>query len=224
MINKPSLAVKDQVYEELRLRIMQLILKPGQALSEKEIAELLQVSRTPVREAFIKLAGDDLVRILPQRGTFVSKISIRSVRQAGFVREALEVAVIKKAIAALKPDDEERLLHIVEQQTVCGIDALGAFYKLDEQFHQTLGAISGFPTAWDVVRSVKLQMDRGRYLSLPLEMRQTTIVEQHRAIMEALIARDSERAERHMRHHIQETCDYIEKLGGQFPAYFESDI
>ncbi|MBO9599589.1 MAG: GntR family transcriptional regulator, partial [Cohnella sp.] len=194
MTTHPPLAVKDQVYEELRQRIMQLVLKPGQGLSEKEIAELLQVSRTPVREAFIKLAGDDLVRILPQRGTFVSKISIRAVRQAGFVREALEVAVMKKAIAALQPEDEERLLRIVEQQTACGPDAPSAFYQLDEQFHQTLGAISGFPAAWDVVRSVKLQMDRGRYLSLPLERRQTTIVEQHRAIVEALIARDGERA------------------------------
>ena len=131
---------------------------------------------------------------------------------------------MKKAIAALQPEDEERLLRIVEQQTACGPDAVGAFYKLDEQFHQTLGAISGFPAAWDVVRSVKLQMDRGRYLSLPLERRQTTIVDQHRAIVEALIARDGERAERHMRHHIEETCDYIEQLGGQFPAYFESDM
>ncbi|WP_135548601.1 GntR family transcriptional regulator [Paenibacillus cymbidii] len=219
--NHHPLPIKDRVYEELKQRILKLSLKPGQALSEKEIAEHLHVSRTPVREAFIRLAGDQLVRILPQRGTYVSKISLSAVRESCFIREALEVAAMLRAIAVWKQDDGNQLRLIVEEQAACiRSHDYTSFYMLDERFHQTLSVVSGFPATWDVVRSVKLQMDRGRYLSMSIGNRLTTIVDQHQSIFDAMLAKDSSLAERRMREHIQETCRYIESLGAQFPEFF----
>ena len=78
-----------------------LKLQPGQSFSEQEVAEKLGVSRTPVREAVIGLAEAGLLEVLPQRGTFVRKISIKAVMDARFVREAIELAVLREAVGRL---------------------------------------------------------------------------------------------------------------------------
>src|SRR3546814_8516839 len=83
--------------------------RPGQALSEKEIADRFGVSRQPVREAFIKLSEAGLVSVRPQRGTYVVKISARQVYDVRFVREAVEVAVVRKAALEL-PESAIRAL------------------------------------------------------------------------------------------------------------------
>src|SRR4051812_41428871 len=98
-----------QVARALRHAIVRMEIRPGEMLSEQEIATKLGVSRQPIREAFIKLGEAGLVRILPQRGTLVVKISRAQVEDARFIREAVECAVAKeaaqradrKAIAAL---------------------------------------------------------------------------------------------------------------------------
>src|ERR1700740_3776685 len=86
-----------EVYDTLRASIVSLQRAPGQRLSEAELARDLGVSRTPVREAIIQLRADGLVEVMPQLGSFVSKISLRNVREAQFAREALECAAVRIA-------------------------------------------------------------------------------------------------------------------------------
>src|SRR3712207_751012 len=86
-----------QVTRALRTAIVTMCLKPGEMLSEQEIATRLGVSRQPVREAFIKLGEAGLLRVLPQRGTLVVKISLSAVDEARFIREAVECAVAREA-------------------------------------------------------------------------------------------------------------------------------
>src|SRR5882724_13196639 len=90
-------SIADQVFHTLRSSIVTMRLMPATALSEQEIADRLKVSRQPVREAFIKLSETGLVRVLPQRGTFVVKISAKAVTDARFVREAVECAIARRA-------------------------------------------------------------------------------------------------------------------------------
>ena len=92
-------------YESIReyaLRIMNknllnMNLAPGMALSEQEIANELEISRTPVREAFIRLAHDNLLDILPQKGTYVAKIDLGQVAESIFLRETMEHAIMQAA-------------------------------------------------------------------------------------------------------------------------------
>jgi DNA-binding GntR family transcriptional regulator len=86
-----------QLIQALRQAIIEMRLKPGEALSEKEVALRYGVSRQPVREAFIKLAEAGLLQVLPSRGTYVVKISVREVLNARFVREAIECALVRAA-------------------------------------------------------------------------------------------------------------------------------
>lgn len=88
MIERKS--IQTLVYEELKRNIMSMKLEPGQTMSTQEIATKLNVSRTPVREAFLRLQSEGLVEMIPQRETMVSKISLKRVEQEKFIRECLE--------------------------------------------------------------------------------------------------------------------------------------
>lgn len=92
----PRLPISPQIYERLRRSITTLAILPSESLSEKDLAGQLGVSRTPVREAFIRLADEGLIDIFPQRGSFVAPIRMSDVEEAQFIREALEVAVVRR--------------------------------------------------------------------------------------------------------------------------------
>src|SRR4051812_12196161 len=90
-------ALGPQVYDLLRQSILDLTLKPGESVSAKDLALSWNVSRTPVRDALIRLAREGLVVVYAQAGTFVSKIDLDDVEEARFVRMTLECAAIEQA-------------------------------------------------------------------------------------------------------------------------------
>ena len=202
---------------------MTMALTPGQALSEAEIAARLGVSRQPVREAFIKLSEAGLVRIRPQRGTFVVKISTKQVTDARFVREAVEVAVARKACEVMEARDIAQLRKILDAQRKAARDPEPArFLALDEAFHRALALGVDCDYAWRVVEEVKAQMDRVRYLSLPRATPIKRLVEQHTAIIDAVEARDAVSAEHAVRAHLAEILTSLPLLERQYPHLFES--
>src|SRR5829696_6396976 len=94
-MSQPSAAVRG-IYGQIRQEIVSLRLRPGTRLSENELALRFGTSRAPVREALIRLVEEGLIEVQPQRGSFVSRISLASMQRARFVREALEVAVVRQ--------------------------------------------------------------------------------------------------------------------------------
>ncbi len=100
---KTSDSVREYVYQVLKSSIMFLDLEPGTNITEKDIAQKLNVSRTPVREALIKLSQEDLLDIYPQKGTVVSLIDLSHVEEARFIRRNLERATIEMACSAFPP-------------------------------------------------------------------------------------------------------------------------
>jgi DNA-binding GntR family transcriptional regulator len=211
-----------RVFHELRSAIVAMALTPGQALSENEIAARLGVSRQPVREAFIKLSEAGLVRIRPQRGTFVVKISVKQVTDARFVREAVEVAVARKAAEELPEKAVQQLKKIIAAQRIASVDPEpGRFLALDEAFHRGLALGVDCEYAWRVVEEVKAQMDRVRYLSLPQATPIARLVDQHEAILAAVEAGDASAAERAVRMHLAEILTSLPVLERKFPHLFE---
>src|SRR6476620_1943385 len=104
------------VYDALRQAIVSTELEPGRQISENEIADKLGVSRTPVREALARLRDDQLVQIVPQLGTFVSRISVSGVDDAQFLREALECSAVRLAAAHADADDVDELNILIAHQ------------------------------------------------------------------------------------------------------------
>jgi len=115
-----------RVERELRKAIITLEIQPGASLSEKELADRYGVSRQPVREALINLGKAGLVGIQPRRGTFVVKISLDLMRQARFVRESLEVAVVRRACVSFDPAVRQRIDGILDRQAVLAAERLPA--------------------------------------------------------------------------------------------------
>lgn len=215
--------VRQRLYQVLRQSVIQMVLAPGQALSEKEIADTFSVSRQPVREAFIRLSEAGLVEVKPQRGTYVVKISQRAVLEARFVREAVEVAVVK--LAAEKGIESATLteLHdLLERQRRCiEPNDNDRFYRLDEAFHRTLSLGVQQYAAWKVIEEVRAQLDRVRYLSVPHSTPLERLVDQHANIIAAIEARDVHQAEQAMSLHLREILVSMPDLIRRFPAMFE---
>jgi DNA-binding GntR family transcriptional regulator len=213
-----------RVFDALREAIVTLRLKPGAALSEKDIAARFGVSRQPVREAFIKLAEAGLVRVLPQRGTYVVKISLGAVLEARFIREAVEVAVVRRAAESGEPAVLALLAaNIAEQEQAAAAAAQERFLALDDALHRGLTEAIGCAGAWQVLENVKAQMDRVRFLSLPDATPMPLLIEQHRAILAAIARREPDAAERAMRAHLGEILRSLPALARRFPELFEAE-
>lgn len=215
--------VGNRVFEALKLAIVQLRLRPGNPLSEAEVARQLGVSRQPVREAFIKLAEVGLVEVRPQRGTFVVMISISMVQNVRFVREAIEIAIARKAALEASPAAIAELERIIAQQRVMAAagDHVG-FLGLDEAFHQALAHGAGCDYAWTVLENMKAQMDRVRYLSMPNATPIETLIAQHEAVVEGISRHSPDEAEAAIRAHLSEILMSLPKLANSFPELFTS--
>ena len=213
-------SISAQLYHHLRGAIIRGELRPGQALSESEIARQNSTSRQPVREAFIRLAEDRLLSIQPQRGTFVVKISVADAMDARFVREAIELAVVQEAAIASAGATIKELRRLVEQQKLLGSGHNKDFLALDEAFHRTLALSSGRAHAWRIVEKIKAQMDRICYLSLDDASPLTLLIEQHTRIVDGIEAGDPTAAAAAMRTHLRELTLSLPNIAAKFPEFF----
>src|SRR3546814_20201054 len=130
-------------------------------LSEQASALRLNVTRSPLREAFISLGEAGLVRILPQRRTLVVKISQHSVEDARFIREAVECAVAREAAKIRDPVALGRLTDsLTRQRRAARAKDVQGFFSLDAEFHQSLAEAAGRPAAWRAVADAQRREDR----------------------------------------------------------------
>ncbi len=218
-----AVPVSVRIHELLRERIANVELLPGAALSEKEISESYGVSRTPVREALLRLADERLVDIFPQRGTFVSRIRLDSVRDGMVIRQALERASVREAALRATADDIADLrLRLERQRTSNRVADFTTFHSEDEGFHQKIASIAGHPNLWRVVRQEKVQIDRCRVLHLPISGRRDDVIGEHVAIVDALERNDPDAAERAMYAHLAGVFPGVDELLAKHPDYFES--
>ena len=213
-------AVPRPIHAVLRREIVTLKLRPGERLSENELAARFGTSRAPVREALIRLAEDGLIEVRPQRGSFVSRLSLRAMERARFVREALEVAIIRRAaeqgIAEAARDGLEQAIAAQEQ---AGGDP-DLFTQRDDLFHHGLAEAAGLSSVWDVIEREKAQFDRLRYLSLPASTPVDLLIRQHRAILAATLSRKPAAAETAVRVHMREVLRIAAELAATHRELF----
>jgi DNA-binding GntR family transcriptional regulator len=213
-----------QAYRALRDAIIATELEPGQRLSENELAERLAVSRTPIREALIRLRDDRFVQIVPQLGTFVTRISTAAVEDAQFIRESLECAAVRLAATRAQDGDLAALAGLVRRQAeVVGHGDYERFAVLDDEFHAALCELAGRPVAWEVAQRVKGHLNRVRRLSLPQPDYLAEMVAEHRLVVEALRKRDPDAAETTLRHHLRMVLSALPAIRAQHPDYFEEE-
>ncbi|MEQ1954636.1 GntR family transcriptional regulator [Mesorhizobium sp. CN2-181] len=223
MINRGA-TVSAQVFLSLRHDIINGALQPGTQLSEQSLSQRFGVSRTPIREAMLRLAEEGLVIIYPQVGTFVTKIALSKVREAQFIREALECAAAGAAVQNATEEDDAILADIMRTQLRCADEGdYETFYLFDEKLHASIAAASGFPRLWTIALAEKVQLDRVRYLNMNSAADLDALVAQHQAIVDAIAKRDKRAAEAATRRHLRDVFHSIEGLIAAHGSFFEQE-
>jgi DNA-binding GntR family transcriptional regulator len=162
---------------------------------------------------------------VPRSGTFVARIPLDALEEANLVRHALEAAIIEKAALRVQPADTARLRDILaEQEAAIASNDFASFHRTDERFHALLAELSGYPGVWPIIQQAKTQMDRYRQLTLPLEGRMPGVLEEHRAVVEAIEARDPEKAVAAMREHLDHVMPVLEITRKLRPEFFTSHL
>lgn len=212
----------NQVFECIRDEIISMHLLPGQKISENTLAEKFAVSRTPIREALNRLSSLGFVEIRPQRGTFVTKLSMSFILEARFIRESLEVAIVNQ-LAENRIDgmalECEKIL--AEQAKAADKKDALVFQHLDDRFHMTLVDATGFKRVGRLIELEKAHMDRVRNLSLvELTGQYEHVLKQHHAILDAIKSGSPQQAVKAMRTHMRDVFNILKVAPVNHPEYF----
>ena len=220
---QPGDSVRDYVYRFLKQNIINTCLEPGAMICEKEITDLLGVSRTPLREACMKLAGEDLVDILPQKGTYVSFIDPGLIDECLFMRESLEVAAARLACESLSAESLLKLRTNLQMQAFyIAEEDDDRWFELDREMHRLIFEGCGKQKVWQYVHQMNARIDRIRVLSFSANRDGGLVVEQHTGIIEAIEAGDADKVETLMKRHVGKILPDALGVYAKFPHYFTS--
>src|SRR5438128_2799226 len=173
-----------KIYSDLRVELVSLQRRPGEAISEAQIALSYGVSRTPVREAILKLSDEGLLEIYPQSGIFVSRIPVAALPEAIIIRKALEETTARLAAERATSSQILALQSILERQREAS--AAGdsdTFHQADEMFPATVADVAGLPGSWKYIQQVKVHVDRYRRLTLPQRRRLAKWIMDQQAVL-----------------------------------------
>lgn len=213
----------DEVFDYLQDQILSLRLKPGDRISEAEIAARFGVSRQPVRDAFSRLANLDLLLIRPQRATEVRRFSMRQIEKSRFIRAAIETEVLRRAAAHCDSEGEARLSkELVKQEVAAQAKDVDQFGTLDYEFHKTLCEIGKVDYAFEVILEEKAKVDRLCMLGLEKEQRMPELVEDHKAIANAICQHDADAAVTYGMRHLSRLDATIASITKTNANYFDS--
>ncbi|BAR97845.1 transcriptional regulator [Blastochloris viridis] len=207
---------------ELRAAIVRFELRPGQRVTELDIAIRYGVSRQPVREAFIGLDRAGLVTVQPQRGTVVVRLSSRRLHEAQVVRAAVAVELVRRGCAAF--DAGHRAA--IDTALAAAADAAqhgnrAGVLDANAEFHRALAAGCGVASAAEALENLKTHVDRAWWLSAPDSVAMLTTVAHHRAILAAIDARDPDAAAAAVRAEFADIQSALPRLEAEHPALFE---
>jgi GntR family transcriptional regulator, rspAB operon transcriptional repressor len=217
-----SATAASRIHSELRAELVALKRRPGEVVSEAEIALTYGVSRTPVREAILRLSDEGLVEIFPQSGIFVSRIPLSALPEAIIVRKALEATTARFAAGLATSSQILSLQAILQRQREADTaDDRDAFHQADEHFHATIADVAGYPGIWTLIQQVKVHVDRFRQLTLPQKGRMTQVIAEHEVVLAAIEAHDPAAAGTAMEKHIERLLGDISATQTVNPEYFD---
>jgi DNA-binding GntR family transcriptional regulator len=218
----PQESTREYVYRFLKFNIMELKLIPGSALSEKDIAQLLDVSRTPVREAFIQLSQEYLLDILPQKGTYVSLIDIENVNESKFLRETVEKAVIAIACVEFPSDKLFEIQSNIALQELCIKEKnYMRFYELDEELHRTIFVGCKKARIWSMIQQMNTHYNRVRMLNTAGGYDVSPVLKQHKELVLAIKEKDLDLGMRTIDRHLNKVKFDIQDLCRDYGDYFK---
>ena len=204
------LPAREQAYQVLRAAIISNTIRPGTMISENKICAAIGASRTPIRDAILRLSEEGLVEVFPQRGSNVAPINLSRVYEGHFVRRALELAVVREAAKKWKKENTARVKEIIaaQRKATDPVEIL----RLDDEFHEYFCEVAGLENVWHTIQSAKSHLDRVRHLAVPVRGNQDSVIAEHSKVLEALDAGDVRAAVKYHREHLDTVYETIERL------------
>lgn len=208
--------LREIVYEELKRQILVGEISPGTRMMEVELADVMGVSRTPVREAIRKLEKEGLVSIEPRKGAYASNISIKDMVDVLEVRQGLEEMAAMLAAGRITEEQKEELLEILAgYRNAVEAANIEESIRYDEAFHIKIVSISGNKTLEQVFSTVQELALRFRYIYYDDFNRYENMPREHQMIEEAIMSGDSEKAKIAAGEHVARLKEFILKEGGR---------
>ncbi len=215
-------STRDYASRFLCTNIISLELKPGQFLSETELAKEIGVSRTPLREALIDLNRANVIETYPQRGSMVALIDPDLVEEARFIREVLDISVLEIACDVATDEDIMNLeANVKLQEFYLENYVTDKIFELDNEFHKMIYVMAHKERTYTMKAGMMIHYDRMRALSL-ITVKDTKIVNDHRLIFEAIKKRDKEEAKKIMKKHLSRYDIDKEEIKKAYPEYYKN--
>jgi len=212
----------DDVFDHLYAEINALKLLPGTRISEVEIARQFDVSRQPVREAFIRLANLDLLLVRPQKATVVRRFSHEKIKRARFIRYSVETEVLRRACAKPLGRHAAKLDRCLElQKKAMDAGDVEKFHQLDYDFHRQLCAAGGSEFVFETILENKAQVDRLCMLSLSKPAAMDALFQDHVELIDALKASNEPQVLQVIRFHLSRLDDVVVGIRKTHADYFE---
>ncbi len=213
------------LHRRLRDDIVSMRRRPGDVVFEKEIALEARVSRTPVREALLRLADEKLIEIVPKSGTMVSRIPAEILPEIIVARAALEAVTVRAAAEGARGSDIAGLRAIIERQReALATGDIDGFHAADELMHRAIAEAGRLPGLWAMVVQIKVQLDRYRRLTLPQPHRMERALAEHEAIVDAIAGHSTTAAVASMNRHLDGLRVSLAPIRDLNPDYFSGDV
>jgi DNA-binding GntR family transcriptional regulator len=214
----PRTSLVEQAYQEIRHRILDNVLPPGHQALESELAAALDISRTPVREALIRLQKEGLVQVVPRHGMRVLPVSPADMAEIYTVLSALECAAAE-LVAARRPSEAE-LKPLIEatrdMDRALKAEDLDAWAVADERFHRTLAELARNQMLLETIGNFWDRAHRARMITLRLRPKPVNSTREHTQLVERLRAGDAKGAidvnRAHRARASRELLDLFERL------------
>jgi DNA-binding GntR family transcriptional regulator len=211
----------DQVYDAVKEAILSGEWEPGQAIDRPALCEKLGVSRFPVSAAISRLAFEHLVRVEPQHGSFVARISVDDVRELLFVRRALEGEIAAEAARRIGDEALADLAgNLAQCEEVARLGDRTHFYALDVSFHALLTQHLGLHRNAEILDGVRERLERPRRLMMTPPGRMQKTLAEHTAVYDCIVAHDPDGARSAMAAHLTVVADLFDDLARAKPTLF----
>lgn len=191
--------LKERAYRIIKEKIISCQLPPGSILNERELVQEVGASRTPIREALHRLEKENLVLIIPQRGTFVCEITPKVINDIYQIREIIEPNLVSMVTPSIP---EEVLLRFKHEFLGLAAYDYAVLAKRDHEFHFTIIDQVGNDCLKQLMENMYAQNERIRVLLTRLPQRMQETIEEHIAIIDGMLSRDCQRAAKAMRKHL----------------------
>ena len=203
----------EEIADNLREMIMSGELSEGDKIKENELCDLMGISKTPLREALRVLSAEGLIRLIPNRGSYVTTPTFEEIKEMFDVMSVLEGVCARTAVEKMSDRDLSKLekLHQKLEKNFRRKDQKEYIHQ-NNLYHAFVQELAGNKTLNQIVNGLRQKILLYRFQSLNLPGRFEQSIQEHRDLIEAFRKKDSKKAETLMRRHLKTQCDALEKL------------